>query len=118
MSAMESQITSMRVDCIRFTLECDKQTKVISELREKKKELDDDRKFLDFEIRDCRQQNQSLKVTISKTHNICDDLTSQKEEIASKYQSEINSGEVSRMKLLNSGERAFRTHGGRELDIP
>jgi len=27
------------------------------ELKDKKKELEDDRRFLDFEIRDCREQN-------------------------------------------------------------
>jgi len=34
--------------------DCDKQEKVITELRERKMELEDDRRFLDFEIRDCR----------------------------------------------------------------
>jgi chromosome segregation ATPase len=60
------------------------------ELKDKKKELEDDRRFLDFEIRDCREQNQSLKVTISRTHNANDELAAQREDIASKYQSELS----------------------------
>lgn len=76
---LEKQIRDVRLNCIRTRTECDKQEKVISELRQKKSELEDDRKFLDFEIRDCRQQNQSLKITISKTHNMCDELISEKD---------------------------------------
>ena len=48
-------------------------------------ELEDDRRFLDFEIRDCRLQNQNLKVTISKTHNKCDELNATKDELVNKY---------------------------------
>ena len=70
--------------------ECDRQEKVIAELKQKKSELEDDRRFLDFEIRDCRQQNQSLKVAISKTHNKCDDLNATKEELVHKYASELS----------------------------
>ena len=36
-------------------------------------ELEDDRKFLDYEIRDARQQNRMLKITLSKAHNQCED---------------------------------------------
>lgn len=68
--------------------DCDKQEKVITELRERKMELEDDRRFLDFEIRDCRAQNQSLKVTISKTHNRCEELNATKDQLALKYASE------------------------------
>jgi uncharacterized coiled-coil DUF342 family protein len=53
-------------------------------------ELEDDRRFLDFEIRDCRQENQNLKVTISKTHNKCDELNATKDELSNKYGSVAN----------------------------
>jgi DNA repair exonuclease SbcCD ATPase subunit len=99
-SGLEHKIRELRTDCIKLSDECDKQSKVIGkvaqfmppvvELKEKKKELEDDRRFLDFEIRDCREQNQSLKVMISRTHNANDDLAAQREDIASKYQSEIS----------------------------
>ena len=54
-SVLEKQIRVLRMTCLKTRTECDKQEKVISELRNKKGELEDDRKFLDFEIRDCRQ---------------------------------------------------------------
>lgn len=53
-------------------------------------ELEDDRRFLDFEIRDCRLQNQNLKVTISKTHNKCDELNATKDELVNKYANELS----------------------------
>jgi phage shock protein A len=87
LNALEQQIRDCRTNCIKIRVECDKQEKVISELTEKKKELEDDRRFLDFEIRDCRQQNQSLKLAISKTHNKCDDLNTTKGEILGKFAS-------------------------------
>ena len=37
-------------------------------------ELEDDRKFLDYEIRDSRLQNKMLKITLSKSHNQCEEL--------------------------------------------
>lgn len=82
LKALEQQIRDIRVGCMLIRGECDKQENVIVELKERKMELEDDRRFLDFEIRDCRQQNQSLKVTISKTHNKCDELNATKDELA------------------------------------
>jgi hypothetical protein len=70
--------------------ECDKQEKVITVLKERKMELEDDRRFLDLEIRDCRLQNQNLKVTISKTHNKCDELQATKEELENQYAAELS----------------------------
>lgn len=55
LNSLEQKIRDLRTECIKMRLECDKQEKVIGELTEKKKELEDDRRFLDFEIRDCRQ---------------------------------------------------------------
>ena len=89
LKALEQQIRDIRVGCMKIRGECDKQEKVIGELKERKMELDDDRKFLDFEIRDCRLQNQNLKVTISKTHNKCDELNATKDELNQKYASEV-----------------------------
>ena len=57
LKALEQQIRDIRVGCMKIRGECDKQEKVIGELKERKMELDDDRRFLDFEIRDCRLQN-------------------------------------------------------------
>ena len=54
---LEQQIRDLRVECMMIRGECDKQEKIIGELKNKKMELEDDRRFLDFEIRDCRQQN-------------------------------------------------------------
>ena len=57
-------------------------------------ELEDDRKFLDYEIRDCRIQNKMLKIALSKQHNQCEEMSianhTVKEEITqmkSQYQS-------------------------------
>lgn len=38
-------------------------------------ELEDDRKFLDYEIRDCRIQNKMLKIALSKQHNQCEQMS-------------------------------------------
>ena len=38
-------------------------------------ELEDDRKFLDYEIRDCRIQNKMLKIALSKQHNQCEEMS-------------------------------------------
>ncbi len=43
-------------------------------MKAKQLELEDDRKFLDFEIRDSRLQNKMLKITLSKSHNQCEEL--------------------------------------------
>ena len=91
LKALEQQIRDLRVGCMNIRGQCDKQEKVIGELKNKKMELEDDRRFLDFEIRDCRQENQNLKVTISKTHNKCDELNATKDELSNKYASAGNS---------------------------
>lgn len=90
LTALEQQIRDLRAECIRIRVECDKQDKVVVELEAKRKELEDDRRFLDFEIRDCRQQNQSLKVAISKIHNKVDELNQEKEELTGKIQKEFS----------------------------
>ena len=42
---------------------------LLEQLKAKQMELEDDRKFLDYEIRDSRLQNKMLKITLSKSHN-------------------------------------------------
>lgn len=57
LALLEKQIRDIRSQCMTIRAECDKQEKVIGVLRERKMELEDDRRFLDLEIRDCRLQN-------------------------------------------------------------
>jgi Icc-related predicted phosphoesterase len=54
LKSLEQQIRVLRVECMKIRGHCDNQEKVIFELKNKKMELEDDRRFLDFEIRDCR----------------------------------------------------------------
>ena len=70
-------------------------------------ELEDDRRFLDFEIRDCRLQNQNLKVTISKTHNKCDELNATKDELVNKYANELSQNAQS----VRAGSMVSGYHG-------
>ena len=90
LAALDKQIQEIRLNCMKTRAFCDEQENTIAQLKEQKMELDDDRRFLDFEIRDCRLQNQNLKVTISKTHNKCDELNVTKDELVNKYATELS----------------------------
>jgi chromosome segregation ATPase len=51
---LDKEIKEIREQCMKVRAACDEQEKTIGGLKETKMELEDDRRFLDFEIRDCR----------------------------------------------------------------
>ena len=46
----------------------------LDRMKQEYSELEDDRTFLDYEIRDSRLQNKMLKIALSKQHNQCEEI--------------------------------------------
>ncbi|CDW88794.1 UNKNOWN [Stylonychia lemnae] len=71
---LEKETNKYRSLCVQLRQKCDQQEKRLEQLRQFIDELEDDRKFLDYEIRDSRLQNKMLKITLSKQHNQCEEI--------------------------------------------
>eukprot|EP00347_Sterkiella_histriomuscorum_P008339 403345473 len=72
---LEKQTQMFREQCMKLRNKCDAQDKTLDNLKNSIDELEDDRKFLDYEIRDSRLQNKMLKITLSKQHNECEEIS-------------------------------------------
>lgn len=63
---LETQVRNVQAECMERRKECDKQEKLIKKINFEKQILVDEAKFLDYELRDGKEQNAELKVKLSK----------------------------------------------------
>jgi hypothetical protein len=61
------------MECMEVRKYCDDQEKKIKTLEFRKVILVEDQEFLDFELRDGKEQNASLKLALSKNLTVLDD---------------------------------------------
>ena len=68
------------MECMEVRRYCDDQEKKIKKLEFKKQILLEDQEFLDFELRDGKEQNASLKLALSSNLTILDDQNYENEQ--------------------------------------
>jgi hypothetical protein len=61
------------MECMEVRKYCDEQEVKIKKLNFKKSILNEDQEFLDFELRDGKEQNAKLKLALSKNLTILDE---------------------------------------------
>lgn len=66
LNELEGQLRAIQQQCMESRKECDVQERAIKTLAFEKQVMIDEEKFLDFEIRDGKEQNATLKLDLSK----------------------------------------------------
>ena len=66
LAQLEGRLREIQNHCMVKRRECDIKEKIIKKLQFQKQLMMDDAKFLDFQIRDGKEQNATLKLNLSK----------------------------------------------------
>lgn len=73
LAELDKEQHRFQMECMEVRRYCDEQEKKIKKLEFKKQILLEDQEFLDFELRDGKEQNASLKLALSSNLTILDD---------------------------------------------
>ena len=80
LAELDKEQHRFQMECMEVRKYCDEQEKKIKQLEFKKNILMDDQEFLDFELRDGKEQNASLKLALSKNLTVLDDQNFENEQ--------------------------------------
>jgi hypothetical protein len=79
LAELNKEMHRFQVDCMEVRKYCDGQEEKVKELEFQKGILEEDQEFLDFELRDGREQNAVLKLALAKNLAILDEQTFENE---------------------------------------
>ena len=79
LAELNKEMHRFQVDCMEVRRYCDEQEKKVKALDFQKGILEEDQEFLDFELRDGREQNAVLKLALSKNLAILDEQSFENE---------------------------------------
>jgi hypothetical protein len=80
LNELEGELRAIQQQCMDSRKECDMQEKVIKKLAFEKQIMIDEEKFLDFEIRDGKEQNATLKLDLSRQLSQLDEQSADNEQ--------------------------------------
>ena len=93
LAELNKEMHRFQVDCMEVRRYCDEQEKKVKALDFQKGILEEDQEFLDFELRDGREQNAVLKLALSKNLAILDEQSFENENARDSLRQYIKSVE-------------------------
>lgn len=93
LAELEKEQHRFQMECMEVRKYCDEQEVKIKKLNFKKSILNEDQEFLDFELRDGKEQNAKLKLALSKNLTILDEQNYENDQAKISLNQYLQSGE-------------------------